>query len=523
MSTYRFRELKVPLEHKNDVQASLARALGVPEGAITRLDVDRFALDSRKRGAPHWSYNVRFDCAQAPKPSPYLDEASWEKETLAADPLANTIAFPEKITVVGAGPAGLWTALHFLRRGFKVALHEQGKTVEERFRDIRRFFADRTFNPYSNVLFGEGGAGAFSDGKLNTRTRNAFSQAVLEDMAGFGLSREILSFAKPHVGTDRLVLLLQKVRAEIISRGGELFFSSHLEDIDVTDKVITRAKFNGKWETCGALVIAGGHSARFLYELFAARGIQLESKAFAMGVRVEHPQELINERQLGKGVDTGLTGSAEYSLTAKTLGGKSAAYSFCMCPGGVLVPCASEPGMLATNGMSYSKRSGKLANGAIVVPVAQSTALFGGLEYQRRLERAAFEAGGGNYAAPAQTIEAFMHKAKDRKPLPQSSYPCGITASNLRDWMGAELCDSLAEGFENFERKIPGFIRYGLIVAPETRTSSPLRIVRDSDTLESVSVKGLYVLGEGAGYAGGIVTSAADGVRLANRAKKLHG
>lgn len=519
--SYHFRELSVPLEKKGEILEALSHAAKIPKDSILNLEVERFALDSRKRGAPHWSYNVRFDTAKKLSPTHWLVPAQEKAETLEDDPLKDSVPLSKNVTVVGAGPAGLWAALSLARKGFDVSLYEQGSPVEERFGDIRRFFVNRKFNPHSNILFGEGGAGAYSDGKLNTRTRNAFTSKVLADMVHFGISRDVLTFAKPHVGTDRLVLLLKALRAEFLSLGGSVHFHTALEDIELSNGSVSRANFNGKWQSVDNLVLAPGHSARNLYELLDARGVAEESKAFALGVRVEHPQELINLRQLGKGVDTRLTGSAEYALTAKTLGGKSAAYSFCMCPGGVLVPCVSEDGTLATNGMSYSRRDGKLANGAIVVPVEKSKTLFGGIEMQRRFEKKAFELGGKNYSAPAQTIRSFLEDSGEAK-LPKSTFATGVTPCPIREILDPEICDSLADGFEQFEKKIPGFIENGLIVAPETRTSSPVRIVRDPDTLESVSAKGLFVLGEGAGYTGGIVTSAADGITLANRARMLH-
>ena len=481
-----------------------------------------------RSGAPHWSYNVIFDVARPLHASGNaargLIEATRERETIESDPLAGSVPMASHVDVIGAGPAGLWAALHLLRRGFTVDLYEQGKPVEERFRDIRRFFADRIFNEHSNVLFGEGGAGAFSDGKLNTRSRNIFSETVLRDMVDFGVDESVVTFAKPHIGTDRLVLMLRQIRAEIARLGGKIHFNTALEDVEIKEGLICAIKLNelnsaARWQKCEALVLATGHSARGIYELLAARGVTLESKAFAMGVRVEHPQALINLRQLGKGVDTRLTGAAEYFLATPTLNKTSSAYSFCMCPGGVLVPCASEPGTLATNGMSYSRRNGHTANGAIVVPVEASEMTFGGLDFQRKTERDAFEVGGKAYAAPAQTIKSFLAHHADRN-LPKTTYPCGLVACNMWDWLDKKICKSLAEGFQNFDRKIPGFIEQGLIVAPETRTSSPVRITRNNDTLESVNTQGLFVLGEGAGYSGGIVTSAADGVRLAIRAKK---
>ena len=539
MFTYRYRELSVALAKKGKYREALAKELRLHPEEIFNLQVERFSLDSRRKGDPKWSYNVIFDLKREVRTTGNhakgLVAATRDKESLETDPQKSSVAMPGHVDVIGAGPSGLWAALHLLRKGFAVDLYEQGKCVEERFRDIRRFFVDRKFNAYSNVLFGEGGAGAFSDGKLNTRTRNLFVEQVLHDMVDFGVDESVVTFAKPHIGTDRLVLLLRELRAEITRLGGKIHFSTTLEDIEIKDGRIAAIQLKEipasagmtsggnaaipHWKPCEALVLAVGHSARSIYEMLHARGVALESKAFAMGVRVEHPQQLINMRQLGLNVDTKLTGSAEYFLATPTLNKTSSAYSFCMCPGGVLVPCASEPGTLATNGMSYSRRNGPFANGAIAVPIAASDNLFGGLEFQRKIESDAYAVGGKSYAAPAQSIKAFLAHRED-KSLPKSTYPCGLVQSNLWDWMDKTICMSLAEGFQNFDKKIPGFIEEGLIVAPETRTSSPLRMSRNNETLESVNTKGLFVLGEGAGYSGGIVTSAADGVRLAHYAKK---
>ncbi|SHG77282.1 hypothetical protein SAMN05720766_10470 [Fibrobacter sp. UWH9] len=552
MYTYRYRELSVALAKKGEYRAALARELRIHPEEIFNLEVERFSLDSRRKGDPKWSYNVIFEVKRQLRATGNhakgLVAATRETESLENDPQRNTVPMAGHVDVIGAGPSGLWAALHLLRKGFSVDLYEQGKLVEERFRDIRRFFVDRKFNAYSNVLYGEGGAGAFSDGKLNTRSRNLFSEAVLKDMVSFGVDESVVTFAKPHIGTDRLVLMLRQLRAEIARLGGKIHYSTTLEDIEIKDGRICGIKLRdvsrrnlgevpsadfaeicpSHWQPCEALVLAVGHSARHIYEMLHARGVSLESKAFAMGVRVEHPQMLINMRQLGRDIDTKLTGSAEYFLATPTLNKTSSAYSFCMCPGGVLVPCASEPGTLATNGMSYSHRNGPLANGAIAVPITPGAegfdiktagTLFGGLDLQRKIEADAYAVGGKNYAAPAQTIKNFLAKRVD-KDLPKTTYPCGLVNSNMWDWMDKTICASLAEGFQNFDKKIPGFIEEGLIVAPETRTSSPLRITRNNETLESVNTKGLYVLGEGAGYSGGIVTSAADGIRLAHYAKR---
>ena len=398
MFTYRYRELSVALAKKGEYRAALARELRLHPEEIFNLQVERFSLDSRRKGDPKWSYNVIFDLKREVRATGNhakgLVAATRDKESLETDPQKSTVAMPGHVDVIGAGPSGLWAALHLLRKGFSVDLYEQGKCVEERFRDIRRFFVDRKFNAYSNVLFGEGGAGAFSDGKLNTRTRNLFVEQVLHDMVDFGVDESVVTFAKPHIGTDRLVLLLRELRAEIAKLGGRIHFSTTLEDIEIKQGRITAIKLrnvfleggygrpiesmdpighptdslqsdrrNGiqqketstesvilseaptgaksiyetsqlvdlvelgskeqdlylnsstsYWKPCEALVLAVGHSARHIYEMLHARGVALESKAFAMGVRVEHPQALINMRQLGLNVDTKLTGSAEYFL-----------------------------------------------------------------------------------------------------------------------------------------------------------------------------------------------------------------
>lgn len=519
MNSYRFDQLEVPLSRKEDVLEILAQTLHVHAGEIRNLRVDRMALDSRRRGRPHWSYNVLFECTRALK-HPGARAYNAQGERLEGQPGARSLDLPDRVAIVGAGPAGLWAAWSLVQRGYSVDLYEQGQPVETRFRDIRRFLKGRELNTRSNVLYGEGGAGAFSDGKLNTRTRTPYAQRVLDDLVKAGGDPSIAYFAKPHVGTERLQFLIQAVRRWILAAGGRIHFDAKLEDIEIRDGALTAINVNGKWESCCALALAVGHSARDVYRMLHARGVALEGKSFAMGVRVEHPQSLVNERQLGKGTDIALAGAAEYALTCQTLRGTSAAYSFCMCPGGVLIPCASEAGGFATNGMSYSRRNSPFANSGIIVPQQLDPgALWQGMELQHSIESAAFKEGGSDYTAPAQTIAAFLAHQGDKAQLPKSSYPCGLKASNHWDWMPAELCASLAEGFESFERKIPGFIKNGLMVSPETRTSSPVRIVRKPDSLESLNVRGLYPLGEGAGYAGGIVTSAADGVKLAVLAK----
>lgn len=532
MSRWIFQQLAVPLSARHRMMDYLARELHQHPKDILDFEPIRVSLDSRKKGNPYWSCNVQFVCNN-PISHPQLSPWKETEETLESVAGANSVDLGDKVVVVGSGPAGMWAALSLARKGYAVELHEQGQPVKERFLDIRHFLKGREFNARSNILFGEGGAGAFSDGKLTSRTRNAFVQSVLEDLAKAGAGDEVRWLAKAHIGTDRLQAILVNVRQWILDAGGSVHFNSKLTDLDLRDGRVHKVAFNERWQDCTSLVLATGHSARDIYRLLDQRGVELEVKPFAMGVRVEHPQPFINERQFGKGVDYGLTGSAEYTLTCPS------AYSFCMCPGGVLIPCASEPEGFATNGMSYSRRNAPFANSGIVVPVAgtpewwkqkdfqavvesglqkdESLELWAGIALQRGLEREAFHRGGRNYTAPAQTVKSFMSQTTDAS-LPKTSYPMGITPTNHWDWMPESLCKAIHAAFDNFDRKIPGWIFQGLIVSPETRTSSPIRIPRN-EHLESLNTQGLFPLGEGAGYAGGITTSAADGVRLAALAK----
>jgi uncharacterized FAD-dependent dehydrogenase len=537
MPRYLHQQLKVPLADRDQPLPHLLRQLRLREAEVTGWSLVRLSLDNRRGHAPGWVCQVEFETTREIPVGgqlkrlddalpPALLETPGERD------------FPEQVHVVGAGPAGLWAALTLLRRGYRVVLHERGKPVEQRFRDIRRFVKGRILDPDSNVLFGEGGAGAFSDGKLTSRTRNAFTLQVLEDLVHCGAGPEVRWMSKAHIGTDRLQFHLKAMRAWILELGGEIRFGSRLEELELSGagsdaggaaagaggaagagavRNLRAIKTQAGWLPAEALVLATGHSARDVYAMLHARGVRLEPKPFAVGIRAEHPQQLINRRHFATGTDLSLTGPAEYVLRAPAERGS--AYSFCMCPGGVLVPCATEPGELSTNGMSYSRRSAKFANSGIVVPVdLREQGLFAGLEFQRELERRAFEFGGGNWGAPAQSLRAFLDDRYDVN-LPASSWPGTLKAVRHRELLGQRMWEDIAESLLDFDRKIPGFIREGLAVSPETRTSSPLRIPRDPLTLEAVGIGGLYPLGEGAGYAGGIVSSAADGVRLGCLAK----
>ncbi len=510
MPHYRFNQLRLSVESTDEqLSKKLARQLRIPPNKILNLKILRKSLDGRKGRQKQWSYNVAFELEHPfNHPQCLLYTPSEEGEGESVD-------LGKVVHIVGAGPCGMAAALEMARKGLKVHLYEQGKPVRERFRDIRFFLKQGQLNPHSNILYGEGGAGAFSDGKLTSRTRNKYTQRVLQDWVRAGADPSIEYLARPHVGTDRLQFIVTRLREMIEEFGGEVHFEHRLEDLEITGGCVSKFKVNNRWIESDHLIVATGHSARDVYRLLYARGVKIESKSFAVGFRVEHPQELINQRQLGKAAEIQEVGAASYSLHAPVCTAGPGAYSFCMCPGGVLIPCAGEPGELATNGMSYSRRSGFFANAGIVVPVdlTENTDPLAGLEFQLKMEQKAFQIGGGKYAAPAQTLSAFLARREDRE-LPRSSYPSGLVPHDHNDFFEAPYLESLKDSLLYFDKVIPGFIEKGLLVSPETRTSSPVRIPRNPQTFESDSIKGLYPLGEGAGYAGGIISSAADGVHF---------
>lgn len=495
---YKLEQFKVPLLKKNDIHNVIENIVGCK---VYNVNVERLALDYRKKGDAHYVCNATYSLENKP------DKEPINTRTLLKKYKRNSF-LSDTVSVIGAGPAGLWAAYSLLLKGYRVNLYEQGKCVEERFRDIRRFLKANIFLEHSNVFFGEGGAGAFSDGKLNTRSRTEFSQAVLNDLISFGANKEVAYLSKPHIGTDKLQFLLKKIRQQILELGGKIYFEHSLQDISVKNNALNSICINNKWQSCEALVLATGHSARHIYKMLFENGVLLEGKSFAVGVRIEHLQSFINESRLGKGVDYKLTGAADYTLNSDNI------YSFCMCPGGVVVPCASEADGIVTNGMSYSLRNSPFANSALVMPYnVNKDDVKGGIAFQRELEQKAFEIAGKNFLAPAQTVANFLAKKTD-KTLPKYSSPHKLASSNLWDFMPHNICLGLETALQKFEKKMQGFTKNALLIAPETRTSSPIRIVRGNN-YESVSTKGIYSIGEGAGYAGGILTSAADGIKIA--------
>ena len=440
--------------------------------------------------------------------------------------------------IIGAGPAGLFAALTLIEHGIKPIIYERGKEVSERKKDIALLNRNEGLNEESNYCFGEGGAGTFSDGKLFSRSKKRGNmQRVMELFHFFGAPDTVLYEAHAHIGSDKLPTIIKNMRECILEHGGEIHFETKIESL----KELRMTNDESRIER--PIILAIGHSAHDTYRMLAAEGVKLETKGFAMGVRAEHPQELINRLMYFKGRDIDISGSrytetisyvgnASYSLVTQVDG--RGVYSFCMCPGGHIVPAGSSAGTCVVNGMSASHRNSPFANSGMVVQINPEDIPgddpLRGLEYQEALEREAFKQGqaplnppmeGGRYTAPAQRMRDFV-EGKASKDLPKCSYLPGIVPSRLDQWLPAEIGRRLQQGFRDFDKKYPGFLTNdAVIVGVESRSSSAVRIPRDPETLQSVSTPGLYPCGEGAGYAGGITSSALDGINAANKIAEM--
>ncbi len=425
------------------------------------------------------------------------------------------------VTIIGAGPAGLFAALTLLEHGIKPIIYERGKEVSARKRDIALLNRNEGLNPESNYCFGEGGAGTFSDGKLFSRSKKRGNmQRVMELFHYFGAPDTVLYEAHAHIGSDKLPGIIKRMRECILAHGGEIHFETKIESL-------SQIKNQKSQITNSPIILAIGHSAHDTYRMLAAEGVALETKGFAMGVRAEHPQALINQLMYhlspslqGKGTEDRLlsyVGNASYSLVTQVDG--RGVYSFCMCPGGHIVPAGSEAGSCVVNGMSASHRNSPYANSGMVVQInpedIEGENPLRGLEFQEALERLAFEHGGPQAQAPAQRLKDFV-EGRASKDLPACSYLPGIVPSRLDLWLPVHIGKRLQQGFRDFDRKYPGFLtNEAVILGVESRSSSAVRIPRDPESLESISTPGLYPCGEGAGYAGGITSSALDGINAA--------
>jgi uncharacterized FAD-dependent dehydrogenase len=429
----------------------------------------------------------------------------------------------ERPVVVGFGPAGIFAALILAQSGFKPIVLERGKAVRERTKDTWGLWRKNKLNPESNVQFGEGGAGTFSDGKLYSQIKDPkhYGRKVLNEFVKAGAPEEILYVSHPHIGTFRLVGMVEEMRKNIIELGGEIRFQSRVDDIEITDGQVQSVTLqNGERIPTKHLVLAVGHSARDTFEMIYKRGVYVEAKPFSIGFRIEHPQSLIDKARHGPNAQHPVLGAADYKLVHHAKNGRSV-YSFCMCPGGTVVAAASEEGRVVTNGMSQYSRNERNANAGIVVGISPEEDYPGhplaGVELQRKLEAHAFELGGKDYQAPGQLIGDFIaNKASTKFGSVQPSYTPGVHLTNLDTALPEYAISAIREAIPAFAKQIKGFdLADGVLTGVETRTSSPIRIKRDYETLESINTKGLYPTGEGAGYAGGILSAAVDGIRIA--------
>ena len=530
----RLNEVKLPLDHsEEELHAAAAERLSVNVEDILRCEVFRRAVDARKRSAIQLTYTLDVEVKDEPAVL-NGNEKLRESGRMAVTPDTAyhfVTKAPQEIkrrpVVIGTGPCGLFAGLLLSQMGFKPIILERGKIVRERTKDTWGFWRKSHFKPESNVQFGEGGAGTFSDGKLYSQIKDKryLARKVLTEFVKAGAPEEILYVAKPHIGTFRLVSIVEKMRASIESLGGEFRFQNQVTDLVVENKRVAGVKLaNDELISSDHVVLAVGHSARDTFRMLQDRGVYVEAKPFSIGFRIEHPQSLIDGVRWGDSAGHELLGAADYKLVHHCKNGRSV-YSFCMCPGGTVVAATSEEGHVVTNGMSQYSRKERNANAGIVVGITPDEDYPGdalaGIDFQRRWEVAAFKAGGENYKAPAQKVGDFLAgRPSTDLGLVIPSYTPGITMTDLSSCVPAYAVEAIREAIPAFDRKIKGYaMKDALLTGVETRTSSPIRIKRN-DEYESINTGGLYPAGEGAGYAGGILSAAVDGIEVAEAVAK---
>lgn len=519
----RLREIKVNVESNSEksIEKEILKTLKIDK--IKKFKINKQSIDARNKDKIKYIYEVDV-------------EINNEKEFLEKHPQFTKTPnekyiFPKsgekeykRIVVVGSGPAGLFTSLMLSKNNYKVTLIERGEDIDNRIKSVENFHKNNKLNTNSNIQFGEGGAGTFSDGKLNTmiKDKNNRIKHVLNTFVKYGAPKEILYTYKPHIGTDLLRDIVKNMRLDLLREGTEVLFNTCLTNIITNDNKLVGIEVNGKDTIkCDVLVLAIGHSARDTFKMLDKNQLNMESKPFAVGVRIQHPQKMINESQYGKKYAK-LLNEASYKLTYQSSTGHGV-YSFCMCPGGIVVNASSEKKQIAVNGMSNYKRDEENANSAIVVTVNQNTYgpnLFDGLNYQKYLEQKAYKLGEGSI--PIQLLGDYMSNKKLNKfinvnPVFNGSYKF----ANLNELFDDEINNSLKEAIINFDKKIKGFNRYDAILAGvESRTSSPIRIIRNEELISNI--EGIYPCGEGAGYAGGITSAAIDGIKVAESIAKKY-
>ena len=521
----RVADVNLPLDHPPQaLRAAIVQRLGVADAQLLDFSVYRRGYDARRRGHIALVYTVDVRLTDADERA--LLAASAAKIQHTPDQQYRFVAHApstlrERPVVVGFGPCGLFAALILAQSGFRPIVLERGKAVRERTRDTWGLWRGRQLHPESNVQFGEGGAGTFSDGKLWSQVSDPkhYGRKVLEEFVAAGAPEEIRYVSKPHIGTFRLVSMIEKMRGQIEALGGEIRFSQRVDDILIEDGRVQGVRLaGGATLACRHLVLALGHSARDSFAMLARNGVFIEAKPFSIGFRIEHPQSLIDADRFGPQAGHPLLGAADYKLVHHASNGRSV-YSFCMCPGGTVVAATSEAGQVVTNGMSQYSRNERNANAGLVVGVGPADYpgdVLAGIAFQRHWERHAFVLGGGDYSAPGQRVSDFLAGRPSTafgSVIP--SYQPGVKPTDLSTALPDDCIAALREALPALERKLKGFaLADAVLTAVETRTSSPIRVRRDAD-FQSVNTRGLYPAGEGAGYAGGIMSAAIDGIEVA--------
>lgn len=507
---YLLRDIRIPVDAPQDLETGIHHALKAKAGSVLSWKLVRKALDTRKTNHLYYVYTIEIETGSSLPVSPDLIPVIPEKDK----PIQEVKVRDKSPFIVGMGPAGLFFALAMVEKGLSPVLFDRGSCMEERAKYVSDFWQKGILNPDSNVQFGEGGAGAFSDGKLTSRTRNSITEAVFEYLIRFGASESIRYDALPHLGTDGIRQVVAGIKEYLLSKGCRFEYKSKLTDLDIADGKVKSVTINNDKHKPELIVLALGNAARDTFQLLAKRNVLLQSKPFAVGFRISHPQDWINRIIYGNETWSEKLGAASYRLTSKQSG--KGTYTFCMCPGGHVIAASSEPGTIVTNGMSYANRKHAFGNSALVTVVNEldyGSGMFDGMQFQTDIERKPYLAG---YLAPYQTAADFM---ADRLS-PRQKVDCLFPDSHpyqLSELFTNELNLALKNALKYFDRVMPGFIQEGMLIGPETRTSSPLRIVRDPVHQNCSGISNLYAVGEGSGYAGGIISSAADGYRIGSK------
>ncbi len=520
----KINQLKIRLDKDlDDLTMFIAEKLRIDSDNVISYKILKRSLDARKKKEIYFVYNllvkVKNEKAILAKKLKNVEHYQTTKGVIKQEKINYNQT--KKIAIIGFGPAGMFSALRFKEKGIKVTIFERGEEVDDRIKTINSFTKTKQLNKNSNIQFGEGGAGTFSDGKLTNRSKDKRGKFLFNCFVKAGAPEEILYVHNPHLGTDKLINIVKNIREDLLSFGTTINFNSLVTNLVPNDKQQLILTVNNKEEVFDYVILAIGHSSRDTIEMLYENKCKIMQKPFAVGFRIEHKQMMINQSQFGENYQNKLLGSAEYKLTHQTKE-KRGVYTFCMCPGGNVVNASTETGLLCVNGMSEYLRDQENANSALLITVNEkdfeSNHPLAGIAYQRAIEKKAFILGGSNYHAPIQTVGDFIENIKTTKlGKVKPSYNMGVTYTNLRSIYSNEINEAFIEALAKMGNRLKGFdARDALLTGVEARSSSPVRILRDKDTLQSPSFKNLYPTGEGAGYAGGIVSAGIDGIKVAD-------